>query len=240
MSGARRLRPRAAPLSGMRVLVLDVDGVLTDGRLLYGERGEIGKSFHVRDGHGIRALQAAGVAVAVVSGRRSMAVQRRCRELGIRHLRQGVGDKGAALEALLRALLVERFCLPSTNCHMARVLLMTNREEEAREQIRQGWFIHRNAPTYVVGRMLFFRIIFALFDGAEISDLVEQLKAILQQPGADLDWTIRPMLEHLRPRFSEVDYRFLDALAATLSNIRNLPQLEPFPQWAGTAVLGVL
>jgi 3-deoxy-D-manno-octulosonate 8-phosphate phosphatase (KDO 8-P phosphatase) len=95
----------------MRVLVLDVDGVLTDGRLLYGERGEIGKSFHVRDGHGIRALQAAGVAVAVVSGRRSMAVQRRCRELGIRHLRQGVGDKGAALEALLRALRVEaRHC----------------------------------------------------------------------------------------------------------------------------------
>jgi hypothetical protein len=140
-------------------------------------------------------------------------------------------------EALLRELLAERFCLPSTNCHMARVLLMTNREAEAREQIVQGWIIHRNAPTYVVGRMLFFRIIFALFDGADISDLVEQLKAIMQQPGADLDWTIRPMLEHLRPRFSEVDFRFLDALAATLSNIRNLPLLEPFPQWAGTAVL---
>jgi proteasome accessory factor A len=140
-------------------------------------------------------------------------------------------------EALLRVLLAERFCLPSTNCHMARVLLMTHREAEAREQISRGWAIHRNAPTYVVGRMLFFRIIFALFDGADISDLVEQLKATLQQPGADLDWTIRPMLDHLRPRFSEVDFRFLEALAATLSNIRNLPQLEPFPQWAGTAVL---
>jgi hypothetical protein len=146
------------------------------------------------------------------------------------------GDYAGA-EALLRVLLEERFCLPSTNCHMARVLLMTNREAEAREQISCGWAIHRNAPTYVVGRMLFFRIIFALFDGADISDLVEQLKAILQQPGADLDWTIRPMLEHLRPRFSEVDFRFLEALAATLSNIRNLPLLEPLPQWAGTAVL---
>ena len=112
MSRAAQPRTRAAALSGMRLLVLDVDGVLTDGRLLYGERGEIGKSFHVRDGHGIRVLQNAGVAVAVISGRRSMAVQRRCCELGIRHLSQGVGDKGAALEALLGALGVEaRHCI---------------------------------------------------------------------------------------------------------------------------------
>jgi 3-deoxy-D-manno-octulosonate 8-phosphate phosphatase (KDO 8-P phosphatase) len=95
----------------MQLLVLDVDGVLTDGRLQYGQRGEIGKSFHARDGYGIRALQAAGIAVAVISGRRSLAVQRRCRELGIRHLRQGVGDKGAAFEALLGALQLDaRHC----------------------------------------------------------------------------------------------------------------------------------
>jgi proteasome accessory factor A len=145
------------------------------------------------------------------------------------------GDYAGA-EALLRVLLAERFCLPSTHCHLARVLLMTDREAEAREQIGMGWAIHRNAPTYVVGRMLFFQIIFALFDGADISALVEQIKAVLQMPGADLDWTIRPMLDHLRPRFSEADFLFLEALAAALSNIRTLPQLEPFPQWAGTAV----
>jgi 3-deoxy-D-manno-octulosonate 8-phosphate phosphatase (KDO 8-P phosphatase) len=111
VSRARPLRPRAAPLSAMRLLVLDVDGVLTDGRLLYGGRGEIGKSFHARDGYGIRVLQDAGVMVAVISGRRSMAVQRRCRELGIRHLRQSVGDKGAALDALLGALRLQaRHC----------------------------------------------------------------------------------------------------------------------------------
>jgi 3-deoxy-D-manno-octulosonate 8-phosphate phosphatase (KDO 8-P phosphatase) len=95
----------------MRLLVLDVDGVLTDGRLQYGERGEIGKSFHTRDGYGLRVLQDAGVAVAVISGRRSMAVQQRCRELGIRHVSQGVGDKGAALETLLGTLhLTARQC----------------------------------------------------------------------------------------------------------------------------------
>ena len=146
------------------------------------------------------------------------------------------GDYAGA-EALLRVLLEERFCLPSTNCHLARVLLMTGREAEAREQISRGWAIQRNAPTYVVGRMLFFQIIFALFDGADISALIAQIKAILQQPGADLDWTIRPMLDQLHPRFSDADFRFLETLAAALSNIRALPQLEQIQLWSGTAVV---
>lgn len=77
----------------IRLLVLDVDGVLTDGRLYYGARGEALKVFHVLDGHGIREVQRAGLAVAVVSGRDTPAVRRRCRDLGIRHVFQGVADK---------------------------------------------------------------------------------------------------------------------------------------------------
>ncbi|MBK7250575.1 MAG: HAD family hydrolase [Gammaproteobacteria bacterium] len=88
----------------IRLLVLDVDGVLTDGRLWFGPRGEQMKVFHVRDGHGIRLAQAAGIEVAVISGRRSPAVSRRCRELGIRHVLQGIADKLAAFEALRAAL----------------------------------------------------------------------------------------------------------------------------------------
>ena len=77
----------------IRLLVLDVDGVLTDGRLYFGPRGEILKAFDVRDGYGIVQLQRAGVHVAVISGRRSPMVVVRCRELGVRHLHQGVADK---------------------------------------------------------------------------------------------------------------------------------------------------
>jgi len=84
----------------LRLLILDVDGVLTDGRLFYGPRGEALKAFHVRDGHGIKQLLGRGVTIAVISGRRSAAVQRRCRELGIRHVFQGVDDKLACFEAL--------------------------------------------------------------------------------------------------------------------------------------------
>jgi 3-deoxy-D-manno-octulosonate 8-phosphate phosphatase (KDO 8-P phosphatase) len=88
----------------IRLLVLDVDGVLTDGRLYLSASGEEFKVFHVRDGSGIVALRRAGVEVAIISGRDCAAVVRRAGELGIRHVRQGVADKGEALDALLAEL----------------------------------------------------------------------------------------------------------------------------------------
>ncbi|MFI4913616.1 MAG: KdsC family phosphatase [Steroidobacterales bacterium] len=95
------MRGKSTPLRLIRLLILDVDGVLTDGRLRYGAGGEIEKVFHVRDGYGIKAVQALGIIVAVVSGRSSEAVAQRCRELGIDELHQGVNDKSVSLQALL-------------------------------------------------------------------------------------------------------------------------------------------
>ena len=91
----------------VRLLALDVDGVLTDGRLYLSATGEELKVFHVRDGSGLVAVQRAGIDVAIVSGRDSAAVTRRAAELGIRHVRQGVADKGAELGQLLAELGVE-------------------------------------------------------------------------------------------------------------------------------------
>jgi 3-deoxy-D-manno-octulosonate 8-phosphate phosphatase (KDO 8-P phosphatase) len=88
----------------IKLLVLDVDGVLTDGRLYYTAEGEALKVFHVRDGHGIKSLLAAGIAVAIISGRSSTALERRARELGITHIQQGVDDKGTALQSLITEL----------------------------------------------------------------------------------------------------------------------------------------
>ncbi|HET9864480.1 MAG TPA: HAD-IIIA family hydrolase [Steroidobacteraceae bacterium] len=90
-------------LRRVRLLVLDVDGVLTDGRLHYGARGEALKVFHVRDGLGIKDVAAAGITVAIISGRKSAAVARRARELGIRHVTQGASDKLVALNRLARS-----------------------------------------------------------------------------------------------------------------------------------------
>lgn len=94
----------ASALRAIRLLVLDVDGVMTDGRLLYGADGEALKVFHVRDGLGLKRLIHAGVQVAVLSGRRSAAVDARCRELGIAHVEQGCDDKVAALKRICAAL----------------------------------------------------------------------------------------------------------------------------------------
>jgi 3-deoxy-D-manno-octulosonate 8-phosphate phosphatase (KDO 8-P phosphatase) len=90
-------------LRRVQMLVLDVDGVLTDGRLYYGARGEALKVFDVKDGLGIRQVAGAGVAVAIISGRKSAAVTRRARELGIKHVTQGATDKLASLTRLAKA-----------------------------------------------------------------------------------------------------------------------------------------
>lgn len=92
-----------AALRRVRLLVLDVDGVLTDGRLFYGPKGELLKAFHVRDGHGIKQVATAGITVAIISGRKSAAVVRRARGLGIRHVTQGASDKLVALRKLAKA-----------------------------------------------------------------------------------------------------------------------------------------
>jgi 3-deoxy-D-manno-octulosonate 8-phosphate phosphatase (KDO 8-P phosphatase) len=99
---------RPAPLARIQLLVLDVDGVLTDGRLYFTARGETLKVFNVRDGHGIKLLRGSGVAVAAVSGRKSAAVTARMRELRVEHVVQGCIDKVAALDAITAKLGLER------------------------------------------------------------------------------------------------------------------------------------
>ena len=82
-------------------LVLDVDGVLTDGRLLYAERNPDDiKGFDIKDGLGIKLAQAAGIDVAIITGRQSDAVSRRADDLGIATVLQGREDKGTALTEL--------------------------------------------------------------------------------------------------------------------------------------------
>lgn len=93
--------PEALARAGeVELLILDVDGVLTDGRLHYSDGGVETKAFHAQDGAAIKMLQGAGVPVAIVSGRDSPTVGRRARELGILQVHQGAEDKARALEAL--------------------------------------------------------------------------------------------------------------------------------------------
>jgi 3-deoxy-D-manno-octulosonate 8-phosphate phosphatase (KDO 8-P phosphatase) len=84
----------------VRLMLFDVDGVLTDGRLWYGAAGEALKAFSAHDGHGIKLLQQCGTIVGLLSGRTSPAVTLRAAELGIAHVLQGIDDKRAAFDSL--------------------------------------------------------------------------------------------------------------------------------------------
>jgi len=98
------MAPAAERLARIRLVAFDVDGVFTDGRFYLSDEGVETKSFHTQDGFGIRRLLSTGVEVAIISGRRSRAVERRMQELGVRHVMLGCKDKVAAMTQLLQSL----------------------------------------------------------------------------------------------------------------------------------------
>lgn len=98
----------------VRLFLTDVDGVLTDGGIILDGNGQETKRFHVRDGHGIKMLQRAGVAVGIITGRSSEVVAVRARELGVGIVRQGAFDKVAAW----REILAERGVRPEESCYV--------------------------------------------------------------------------------------------------------------------------
>ena len=96
--------PDDSTLASVRLVAFDVDGVFTDGRFYLSNDGVESKAFNTQDGYGVRCLLDAGVEIAVISGRRSAAVQQRMDELGVRHVIQGCDDKITAFDALTKEL----------------------------------------------------------------------------------------------------------------------------------------
>jgi len=88
----------------VRLAIFDVDGVLTDGTIFIGARGEAFKAFNILDGHGLKMLRDAGVATAILSGRKHAAVDRRAKELSIDHVIQGRSEKVPEFEKLIKRL----------------------------------------------------------------------------------------------------------------------------------------
>jgi 3-deoxy-D-manno-octulosonate 8-phosphate phosphatase (KDO 8-P phosphatase) len=98
------LRARAARI---RILALDVDGVLTDGGLRFDAQGDAGKTFSVRDGFGLTLLREVGIELAIITGRQSGSVRARAAELGITHVLEGIRDKATALRELAQRCSVD-------------------------------------------------------------------------------------------------------------------------------------
>lgn len=93
-----------AKAAQIRLVIFDVDGVLTDGHLIFGDDGQEYKAFHSRDGHGMKMLQHSGVEVGIITGRSSKVVEHRMANLGIQHVYQGQLDKLPAFEKLIAKL----------------------------------------------------------------------------------------------------------------------------------------
>ncbi len=102
--------PWKEKLEKVKLLILDVDGVLTDGRIIMDDNGREIKHFDVRDGHGIKLLQRYGIDVVFLTGRRSAVVEHRARDLGVEEVHQQIWDKVAAFEGILerRALTADQ------------------------------------------------------------------------------------------------------------------------------------
>ena len=94
--------------ANINTLILDVDGVLTNGNITISDRGEEIKSFHVRDGLGLRLLMSAGIDVIIITGRKSEVVAHRAKELGIKEVYQGIKDKGALCKELMKQKHLEK------------------------------------------------------------------------------------------------------------------------------------
>lgn len=90
--------------SRIRLIAFDVDGIMSDGRLYFSAKGDELKGFNILDGLGLKQLMAAGIEVAVITGRSSPLTEKRMRDLGIRHLMQGREDKRVALQELLATM----------------------------------------------------------------------------------------------------------------------------------------
>jgi len=94
-------RALAARAKKIKLLLLDVDGVLTDGSIILDNQGNELKAFHVRDGHGIKLAQKAGITIGIITGRKSAVVDVRARELGISEVHQGAKNKIVVFDAIL-------------------------------------------------------------------------------------------------------------------------------------------
>ena len=142
------LRERA---SNIRMLVLDVDGVLTDGKLYFDHDGNEMKAFNSRDGLGMKALQRCGIEVAVISGRKSKVVARRMAQLDIQHVYEGRDDKLNAFLHLLEVtgLDAEQICFAGDDWIDLPVLMrvglavsVADAEDLVKQQVH--WITKRN------------------------------------------------------------------------------------------------
>jgi hypothetical protein len=136
-------------------------------------------------------------------------------------------------EKLLNSVLEVNFEVPGTYCHLARVCLITNRNPEAKSNTMAAWDHRTEAPLYVIPRIIWFQLFFALSENNDngFQSLLNKLKYAIQDKNAFMDWHMKPVLEQIKPQIKESQYVLLSALVDALSDKKNLEKLNDFAEW---------
>jgi len=149
-------------------------------------------------------------------------------------------------EKLLRQVLERNFEVTSNKCHLARLLILTGREREAREEVAEAWEHRAEGPPYVVPRVLWFQLLFAMLECApsalancQSAIQLRQLKMAVQNENSHNEWAMQSVLDHLRSRLAELDYALLADLVAALSDRAKLPELEKIAAWRDATPLAL-
>jgi hypothetical protein len=132
-------------------------------------------------------------------------------------------------EQLLRFILERRFEVPDTHCLLARVLLVADRDKEARDEVQKACENHADWQSYTAQRVYFLQTLFGLLDGITPTDALQNLKTELLRPGPAMEWNLRPLLDHLKPRLTPEACELLGALSAAINDRAAMQHLETSP-----------
>jgi tetratricopeptide (TPR) repeat protein len=134
-------------------------------------------------------------------------------------------------EMLLNRVLAEKFELPGTYCHLARIFILTDRLLEAKVHINEAWQHRADSPVYVVARILWFKIAFSFLTKSSIDNYIGQLKTVLQKEDAFMEWTMQPVLDYLKPKVTLEHHALLSALVDAMSFKEKMELLNSFLEW---------
>jgi len=134
-------------------------------------------------------------------------------------------------EKLFQEVLVRGYEVPSTYCHLIRILLLANREEEAHISLNQALAHIDDAKDYVICRLLWFQILFAILESSSLNSYITKIKIALQNEMSCSEWTMKPLLDQIKPKITESQHAFLSALIDGLSAKENLEKMNDFPEW---------
>ena len=134
-------------------------------------------------------------------------------------------------ESIYRHLLTKRHDQASNHCHLARLLLITNRTAEARREVERAWAVCMDSPAHVLVRIEFLRILLDMLDGGNWRPILKSFVRALAQPGAHLDWNMQAVLDHLRSRLGTDEFVLTTLMLDAICQRSKLPELKAHPLW---------